>query len=253
MPWEASNDEHILNKVRYEIARSLARGRGETPPPHEDPEAVLDWLARHAPPVCDPSAAAARSRWRRSASACAAYGSDLTPVAVLVSKATCEIPPKFASLQPVNPDRDPHVAWKGARGLAEDIRHYGRWMRDDAESRIGHLYPKVQVTDAMTTARPRPQALCRQGADGHRMALARTVASPDPMLRGAHVPLVRSFVLSSEDGKPSLGRARGKSSVRHLPLCGADRIGRGARRHGRSERRPLSGNGNARAIHSYSH
>ncbi|MDE0176177.1 MAG: DUF1156 domain-containing protein [Defluviicoccus sp.] len=41
VPWEATNDEHILNRARYEIARSLARGRGEAPPPREDPEAVL--------------------------------------------------------------------------------------------------------------------------------------------------------------------------------------------------------------------
>ena len=137
VPWKATNDQRILNRARYEIARSLAQRRGEAPPPRADPEEVLLWLARHAPPVCDPFCGGARSRWRRSASASRAHGSDLNPVAVAVSKATCEIPPKFAGLPPVNPDRDLHVVWKGARGLAGDIRYYARWMRDEAESRIG--------------------------------------------------------------------------------------------------------------------
>ena len=54
VPWEATNNEHILNKARYEIARSFARGRGDVPPAQDDAEAVLAYLAAHAPPVCDP-------------------------------------------------------------------------------------------------------------------------------------------------------------------------------------------------------
>ena len=67
----------------------------------------------------------------------------LNPVAVLISKALVEIPPKFTGMPPVNPACDPHKRWKGAQGLAEDVRHYGQWMRDEAEKRIGHLYPQV--------------------------------------------------------------------------------------------------------------
>ena len=32
--------------------------------------------------------------------------------------------------------------WKGASGLAADVRYYGEWMRERAFERIGHLYPK---------------------------------------------------------------------------------------------------------------
>ncbi len=39
--------------------------------------------------------------------------------------------------------------WKAAQGLAEDVRYYGQWMRDEAEKRIGHLYPKIEVTAEM--------------------------------------------------------------------------------------------------------
>ncbi len=80
-----------------------------------------------------------------------AYASDLNPVAVLICKAMIEIPPKFARLAPVNPESRKEKSliareWKGAQGLAEDVRYYGQWMRDEAEKRIGHLYPKVEVT-----------------------------------------------------------------------------------------------------------
>ena len=44
--------------------------------------------------------------------------------------------------------------WEGAQGLAEDVRYYGKWMRDEAEKRIGHLYPKVKITAEMAKDRP---------------------------------------------------------------------------------------------------
>ena len=74
-----------------------------------------------------------------------AHGSDLNPVAVLITKALIEIPPKFKDKPPINPEarktKDINQ-WRGAQGLAEDVRYYGKWMRDEAEKRIGHLYPK---------------------------------------------------------------------------------------------------------------
>ena len=85
-----------------------------------------------------------------------AVGSDLNPVAVLITKALIEIPPKFANKPPVNPDADPmgmtvdkgrkaqKLPWRGAAGLADDIRYYGKWMRDEAFKRIGHLYPTIK-------------------------------------------------------------------------------------------------------------
>ena len=201
VPWEATNSELILNRARYEIARSLARGRREAPPPREDPEAVLSWLAERAPPVCDPFCGGGSIPLEAQRLGLRAHGSDLNPVAVLVSKATCEVPPKFSGLPPVNPDRDPHVAWKGAQGLAEDVRHYGKWMRDEAESRIGDLYPKVAVTEGMVAKRPDLKPYAGKELTVIAWLWARTVASPDPMARGAHVPLISSFMLSTKSGK----------------------------------------------------
>ena len=191
VPWEASGCERVMGKARYEIVASLARGRGEAPPERGDAAGVAAYLAEHAPPVCDPFCGGGSIPLEAQRLGLRARGSDLNPVAVLVSRATCEMPPKFADRPPVHPDADPHVAWRGARGLAEDVRLYGRWMREEARERIGHLYPEARL------------------ADGSRATViawlwARTVASPDPMLRGAHVPLASSFVLSSKKGKEAI-------------------------------------------------
>ena len=198
VPWKATNNELILGKARYEIARSIARGRGETPPPCNDSKGVLDYLAVNAPPVCDPFCGGGSIPLEAQRLGLRAHGSDLNPVAVLVSKATCEIPPKFANRPPVNPDRDPHVVWKGAHGLAEDIRYYGRWIREQAESRIGHYYPKVQITKTMVANRDDLKAYVGQNLTVIAWLWARTVASPDPMMRGKHVPLVSSMMLSTK-------------------------------------------------------
>ena len=102
----------------------------------------------------------------------------------------------------MHPDVDGGGGWQGAAGLAEDIRRYGKWMRDDAEARIGHLYPKIRVIKAMAAERDDLRPYTGKDLTVIAWLWARTVASPDPMMRGAHVPLVSSFVLSSKKGKP---------------------------------------------------
>ena len=204
VPWEASGDERAMGRARYEIARSLARGRDETPPARDDAAGVLAYLAAHAPPVCDPFCGGGSIPLEAQRLGLRARGSDLNPVAVLVSRATCEIPPKFADRPPVNPDADPNAAWRGAQGLAEDIRFYGRRLRDRARERIGHLYPKARVTAATAEARADLKPQVGQELTVIAWLWARTVASPDPMMRGAHVPLASSFVLSSREGKRAI-------------------------------------------------
>ena len=229
VPWEATNNEAILNKVRFEIALSIARGRSDEPPPPGDAEAILAYLAEHAPPVCDPFCGGGSIPLEAQRLGLPAYGSDLNPVAVLVSKATCEIPPKFAGQPPVNPARSPLGTWKGAQGLAEDIRFYGKWMRDEAEARIGHLYPKVNVTEAMATERADLKPYAGKELTVIAWLWARTVASPDPMMHGAHVPLASSFVLSSRRGKeaivvPVVDREKGqyRFAVKARPIGSAE-------------------------------
>ena len=187
LPWEVSNNQHILNAARWEIARSVAWGLGEEPPAKSDPKGLLAYLQEKAPPVYDPFCGGGSIPLEAQRLGLRAYGSDLNPVPVLISKALVEIPPKFAGQPPVNPNRDSHRKWKGAEGLADDVRYYGQWLRDEAERRIGNFYPNVTLPD---------------GKDATVIAWlwARTVASPDPMAKGAHVPLVSSFMLSTKHG-----------------------------------------------------
>lgn len=194
VPWEASNNEAILNAARWEIARSVAWGLGEEPPGCGDGPAILDYLQTKAPPVYDPFSGGGSIPLEAQRLGLRAYGSDLNPVAVLIGKALVEIPPKFAGRPPVNPQARAEAsngqvrAWKGAQGLAEDVRYYGQWMRDEAEKCIGHLYPKATLSD---------------GTEIKVIAWlwARTVRSPDPLARGAMVPLVSSFMLSTKEGR----------------------------------------------------
>ena len=125
-----------------------------------------------------------------------AVGSDLNPVAVLITKALIEIPPKFANKPPVNPDADPmgmtvgkgrkaqKVPWRGAAGLADDIRYYGKWMRDEAFKRIGHLYPTIKDEN---------------GIDRTVIAWlwCRTIPCANPAC-GVKMPLIKSFQLSKK-------------------------------------------------------
>lgn len=192
VPWEASTNEAVLDEARWHIARSLAWGRGETEPARDDPAAVRAWLLEHAPPVWDPFCGGGSIPLEAQRLGLRAIASDLNPVAVMITKALVEFPPRFAGLPPVNPaSRGPLTkagGWRGAQGLADDVRHYGRWMRDEAEKRIGHLYPKARLKD---------------GSEATVIAWlwARTVRSPNPAAQGARVPLVSSFMLSTKAGK----------------------------------------------------
>jgi putative DNA methylase len=194
VPWEASNDEAILSAARWEIARSVAWGRGEEPPAREDGASILAYLQANAPPVYDPFSGGGSIPLEAQRLGLRAYGSDLNPVAVLIGKALVEIPPRFAGKSPVNPDaraeRGRGGVWQGhgAQGLAADVRYYGQWMRDEAARRIGHYYPDATL------------------ADGSKATViawlwARTVRSPDPSAKGAMVPLVSSYMLSTKEGK----------------------------------------------------
>ena len=127
VPWEATNDERILNKARYEIARSLARGRGEAPPPRNRPDEVLAWLAEHAPPVCDPFCGGGSSRWKRSASACGRTARTST-------RSRCWFPRRPARSRPNSPvgRRSTRTAIRMSRGRAPRV-----WPRISAITASG--------------------------------------------------------------------------------------------------------------------
>ncbi len=181
------------------------------------PDVVNAFLAEFAPPVLDPFAGGGSIPLEAQRLGLRAYASDLNPVPVLINKALIEIPPKFAGRPPVNPGsrvNGPATKgkgkksktlvehdWPGATGLAEDVRYYGQWMRDEAEKRIGHLYPKVEVTAEIAKDRPDLLPYVGQQLTVIAWLWARTVASPNPACGGAHVPLVKSFNIATRSGK----------------------------------------------------
>ena len=121
---------------------------------------------------------------------------------MLINKAMIEIPPRFAGNPPVNPiargDRQLFKkTWKGAKGLPEDVRYYGQWMRDQAEKRIGHLYPKIEITAEMARARPDLKPYVAQKLTVIAWLWARTVKSPNPAFAHVYVPLASTFMLST--------------------------------------------------------
>ena len=130
----------------------------------------------------------------------------MNPVAVLINNALIEIPPKFAGRPPVKSEarQDRGLLareWAGARGLAKDVRYCGRWMRDEAEKRIGNLYPKIEVTAEMVQERPDLKPYEGRRRTAIAWLWARTVKSPNPAFAEVDVPLASTFMLSTKKGK----------------------------------------------------
>jgi hypothetical protein len=170
--WKNSNDEGLFREAREEIRKSNG---GELP-------AVLD-----------PFAGGGSIPLEAQRLGLEAHASDLNPLAVLINKALIEIPPKFAGMQPVHPGGNEQNIYQRAEGLAEDVRYYGQWIRDEAERRIGHLYPKAVAPD---------------GTEHTVIAWkwARTVKSPNPA-NPIETPLVNSWWLSKKKGHEAWVRA----------------------------------------------
>ena len=202
--WDNTTDPEVLEAARAEILASC----------DDSPPAVLD-------PFCGGGSIPLEAQRL----GLEARGSDLNPVAVLITKALIELPPRFAGHPPVRPDGGHGTApgsWEGTRGLAEDVRYYGRWMRAQAERRLGHLYPKVTL----------PPEHGGGQATVIAWIWARTVRSPNPAWDGP-MPLVRSFALSTRKGRetwvqPVVDRAgrRIRFRIRSGPGCPAGTVGR---------------------------
>jgi putative DNA methylase len=169
VPWENVNNQTVLNEAKAEILKST----------DGKPPAIYD-------PFCGGGSIPLEAQRL----GLEAHGSDLNPVAVLITKALIEIPPKFANHTPVNPDSRKkglkNLTYPDARGLAEDVRYYGQWMREKAQEQIGYLYPSVKLPDGSV-------------ATAIAWLWARMVQCPNPAC-GAQMPLVRSFDLSKKAG-----------------------------------------------------
>ena len=200
--WENTTNEELLEGAREEIRESWRRTCADNA---DHPRATELFDPYRPPGFHDPFAGGGTIPLEAQRLGLEAHASDLNPVAVLINKAMIEIPPKFAGRQPVNPESRQRALgankWLGATGLAEDIRYYGQWMRDEAERRIGHLYPKMRITEPMVVERPDLRPHLDREVTVIAWLWARTVGSPNPAFADVHVPLVSSFLLSATAGK----------------------------------------------------
>lgn len=204
--WENTNNEEVLSRARVAIRESWV----ETCKLNKaHPEAAELFNPEKLPAFHDPFAGGGALPLEAQRLGLESWASDLNPVAVTINKAMIEIPPRFAGYPPVGPrladDKQGKLSedWSGARGLAEDVRRYGAWMRAEAEKRIGHLYPKVEVTADMVVERPDLKPYLGEKLTVIAWLWARTVKSPNPAFSDVEVPLASTFVLSSKEGKQS--------------------------------------------------
>ena len=201
--WENTTNEEVLQQARDDIRACWRRACAD----HADhPRAAELFDPERLPTFHDPFAGGGALPLEAQRLGLEAHASDLNPVAVLINKAMIELPPKFAGRPPVHPEARSEgellgAKWTGARGLAEDVRCYGRWMREEAERRIGHLYPKVAVTGEMVRERPDLQPYAGRELTVIAWLWARTVKSPNPAFAQVEVPLVSTFMLSTRRGK----------------------------------------------------
>jgi putative DNA methylase len=204
--WESTTNEDVLERARLEI-RASWKETCEANKNHPNAKALFG--PDRVPPFWDPFAGGGTLPVEALRLGLETYASDLNPVAVMINKAMIEVAPKFAGRSPVGPvppaEKQTKVGgvqgWSGAKGLSEDVRRYGAWMKKEAEARIGHLYPTVSITKDLVRHRP---DLARY--EGRALTViaylwARTVTSPNPAAEGAVTPLVSSFLLASKPGK----------------------------------------------------
>jgi putative DNA methylase len=201
--WENTTDEEVLERARAEIWQSW---RAVCAHYAEHPRAKELFDRHKLPAFHDPFAGGGALPLEAQRLGLESYASDLNPVAVLITKAMIEIPPKFAGRRPVNPQvqaekRLVGKAWRGPQGLAEDVRFYGKWMRDEAKKRIGDLYPQIEITAAMTKERPDLKPFVGRKLTVIAWLWARTVKSSNPAFAQLDVPLASTFMLSTKAGK----------------------------------------------------
>ena len=201
--WENTTNEIVLDQAREEIWKSW---RATCADNRDDPRAKELFDPERLPAFHDPFAGGGSLPLEAQRLGLESYASDLNPVAVLINKAMIEFPPKFTGRPPVNPAsrEDKELierGWHAAQGLADDVRYYGHWMNDQAEKRIGHLYPQVDVTAQMAKERPDLKSYVGRKFPVIAWLWARTVKSPNPAFANVQVPLVASFWLSSKKGK----------------------------------------------------
>jgi putative DNA methylase len=201
--WENTTNETVLEQARDEIWKNW---RSTCADNSSHPQAKELFNPEKLPGFHDPFAGGGALPLEAQRLGLESYASDLNPVAVLINKAMIEIPANFANRPPINPDVRKekalfHRTWHGAEGLAEDLRYYSHWVQTEAEKRIGHLYPAIEITPEIVKGRPDLKSYAGRKLTPIAWIWARTVRSPNPAFAKVEVPLASTFILSIGAGK----------------------------------------------------
>ncbi len=201
--WKDADFEKTIENAREEIRCSWRR-TCENSKDHPRAKEIFD--PEKLPAFHDPFAGGGTLPLEASRLGLESHAGDLNPVAVLINKAMIEIPPKFGNHPPANPvsrsdknwfDRE----WKGMDGIAEDIIYYSQWIRDEMRQRIGHYYPKAEISMEMIEERPDLKPYYGRELSVIAWLWARTVKSPNPSFAEVDVPLISNYMLSIIAGK----------------------------------------------------
>ncbi|WP_174502311.1 DUF1156 domain-containing protein [Acidiphilium sp. C61] len=194
--WPTETDQNAERERLFDIMRRMMAKKLHTAP-EVYAEATAEMLAHcggKLPAVFDPFSGGGSIPLEANRLGFEAHAGDLNPVAVLLNKCNLEIAPRWFDHPPSNPEDRNRIgggeAWRGTQGLAADIRHYGATIRERAVERIGHLYPKIGL----------PKDFGGGEANVIAWIWVRTVASPNPAVRGKHVPLCSTYWLSNKKG-----------------------------------------------------
>src|ERR1017187_7402383 len=201
--WENTTNEEVLERARAEIRRSWREGCELN---KDHPQAAELFNPDKLPALHDPFAGGGAIPLEAQRLGLEAYASDLNPVAVLINKAMIEIPAKFSGRAPVGPEPKTKKSgklalvqpWPGLSGIAEDVRRYSTWIREEASKRLGSFYPRALVTKEMLTERPDLAGKQVQEFDVIAWIWVRTVHSPNPAFAHVEVPLASTFILSTK-------------------------------------------------------
>ena len=199
--WENTNNRDILFQARKEIKSSWQRCCSDN---SEHPNAEELFNSKNIPDFHDPFAGGGAIPFEAKKLGLNTYASDLNPVAVLINKAMIEIPSQFSDLPPINPAtsiRKNLRNWNGIQGLADDVKYYGEWMKNEAEKRIGQLYPKIKITRELVKDRSDLKKYEGEELVPVCWLWARTVKSINPSFNHIDVPLTNTFLLSTKSGK----------------------------------------------------
>jgi len=169
--WENSNNPKVLDAAKAEIMR---------------------WTNNNPPELLDPFAGGGAIPLEAQRLGLVSHAHDLNPVAVMINKAAIEIAPKFSNRPPINKETSENglVNWVGTAGFAADVKHYGNLLKKKVFEKVGHLYPKVSISNSNNAERVSVIA----------WIWARKNKCPNPLC-ACDVPLISSYAISKKKGK----------------------------------------------------